>query len=47
MMPDGRFLATILGDGGQTGAGPAPHIQVVLNWFEELKAITGRGSPAR
>ncbi len=47
MMPDGRFLGVILGAGGQTGAGPDPHIQVVLNWFEELKAIIGRGSPAR
>jgi serine/threonine-protein kinase len=47
MMPDGRFLATILGAGGQTGAGPAPSIQVVLNWFEELKATTARGSAAR
>jgi len=47
MMPDGRFLATILGAGGQTGAGPAPHIEVVLNWFEELKAATARGSAAR
>jgi eukaryotic-like serine/threonine-protein kinase len=37
MMPDGRFLGVILGAGGQTGAGPAPHIQVVLNWTEELK----------
>lgn len=47
MMADGRFLGVILGAGGQTGAGPAPHIQVVLNWFEELKAITGRGSTVR
>jgi len=47
MMPDGRFLATILGAGGQTGAGPAPHIEVVLNWFGELKAITARGLPSR
>jgi len=47
MMPDGRFLGVIFGAGGQTGAGPAPHIQVVLNWFEELKAITARGSAAR
>src|SRR5262249_11089664 len=37
MMPDGRFLGVILGAGGQTGAGPAPNIQVVLNWFTELQ----------
>ena len=45
--PDGRFLGVILGAGGQTGAGAAPHIEVVLNWFEELKAITARGLPSR
>jgi hypothetical protein len=46
-MPDGRFLGVILGAGGQTGAGLAPHIEMVLNWFEEVKAITGRDSAAR
>jgi serine/threonine-protein kinase len=34
---DGRFLGLMLGAGGQTGAGAAPHIQVILNWTEELK----------
>lgn len=36
--PDGRFIAAI--DRGQYDAGKpvAPQIQVVLNWFEELKA---------
>ena len=36
MMPDGRFLGVI--DGGQTIAAGFPQLQVVLNWFEELKA---------
>jgi hypothetical protein len=47
MMADGRFLGLMLGAGGQTGAGAAPHIEVVLNWFEELKAMTARGSSSR
>ena len=36
--PDGRFVATIAA--GATSSGPAatPEVQVVLNWFEELKA---------
>ncbi len=37
VMRDGRFLGLMLGAGGQTGAGAAPHIQVILNWTEELK----------
>jgi Tol biopolymer transport system component len=35
IMADGRFLGVV--NGGQTTAG-FPQIQVVLNWFEELKA---------
>ena len=36
--PDGRFIAVI--GSGQTASGTltAPQIQVVLNWFDELKA---------
>jgi eukaryotic-like serine/threonine-protein kinase len=36
MMADGRILGVV--DGGQTIAAGFPQIQVVLNWFEELKA---------
>jgi hypothetical protein len=38
VMPDGRFIAAI--DRGQYDSGQlvAPQIQVVLNWFEELRA---------
>ena len=43
MTPDGRFLGLILGGGGQMGAGLSPQVQVVLNWFDELKAkVPGR-----
>jgi serine/threonine-protein kinase len=39
MTPGGKVLGLMLGHGGQTGSGTsAPQIQVVLNWFEELKA---------
>ena len=42
IMPDGqKFVAIIAaGSAGSTAAGPpaTPPIQVVLNWFEELKA---------
>ena len=38
MTPDGRFLGLIIGGGGQMGAGLSAQVQVVLNWFEELKA---------
>jgi hypothetical protein len=37
-MPDGQHLLEVIDAGqGQTGAPSAPQIQVVLNWFEELK----------
>ncbi len=36
IMADGRFLGVV--DGGQTIAAGFPQIQVVVNWFEELKA---------
>jgi Tol biopolymer transport system component len=36
VMADGRILGVV--DGGQTIAAEFPQIQVVLNWFEELKA---------
>ena len=38
VMPDGRFLAVVpAGQSTASGAPAAPQIQVVLNWFEELK----------
>jgi serine/threonine protein kinase len=37
MTPDGRFLGLIIGGGGQMGTGLSAQVQVVLNWFEELK----------
>lgn len=36
ILPDGRFLGVVLAGQAQGGGG-APQIQVVLNWFEELK----------
>ena len=36
-LPDGRFMGVI--QAGQTQAGPAAQIQVVLNWFEDLKHL--------
>ena len=40
MTPDGKIVGIITAGSGQTQAGTpaAPQIQVVLNWFEELKA---------
>ena len=35
--PDGKFLGGIAAGQTQSGAAAAPQIQVVLNWFEELK----------
>jgi Tol biopolymer transport system component len=41
IMPDGRFVGLVTV--GQTDPTyTAPHIQVVLNWFEELKRIPAR-----
>jgi hypothetical protein len=41
--PDGRFIVAI--DRGQYDSGKpmAPQIQVVLNWFEELRARVPNG----
>jgi hypothetical protein len=41
--PDGRFISAI--DRGQYESGKpvAPQIQVVLNWFEELRARVPNG----
>jgi hypothetical protein len=36
--PDGRFLGVIDSTIAEPGSGGAPKIEVVLNWFEELKA---------
>ena len=36
ILPDGRFLGVTLAGQAQAGGG-APQIQVVLNWFKELK----------
>jgi serine/threonine-protein kinase len=35
ILPDGRLLGTV--PVGSAGSAPTPQIQVVLNWFEELK----------
>jgi len=35
--PDGRFLGVVDATLPQPGNTSAPQIQVVLNWFEELK----------
>jgi len=37
--PDGRFLANLRVTGGEVDdtAPPRPQINIVLNWFEELK----------
>ena len=42
MTPGGRFLGLILGAGGQMGTGLSPQVQVVLNWFEELKKVRSK-----
>lgn len=36
--PDGRFLSAIAAGQSESGRLTAPQIQVVLNWFEELRA---------
>ena len=38
MTPDGRILGIVSSTQTPAGAVAAPEIQVVLNWFEELKA---------
>ena len=38
MTPDGRILGVIAAGQTASGGPAAPQIQVVLNWFEELKA---------
>jgi Tol biopolymer transport system component len=35
--PDGRFLGVIDSNLAQPGSAAAPQLQIVLNWFEELK----------
>jgi hypothetical protein len=35
--PDGRFLGVVAAGQTQPAGSTAPQIQVVLNWFEELK----------
>ena len=35
--PGGRFLAVIAAGQQGSGASPAPHVQIVLNWFQELR----------
>src|SRR5262249_24491725 len=39
MAPDGRFVGVAAGQQATDGAGAASQIQVVLNWFEELKRL--------
>jgi hypothetical protein len=39
--PDGRrFIGVVDAEGNQSRSAAAPKIQVVINWFEELKART-------
>ena len=41
--PDGkRFVGVVAAGQTQSGAPAAPQIQVVLNWFEELKRLVPR-----
>jgi hypothetical protein len=42
-MPDGRILGVIAAGQSQSAAWAVPQIQVVLNWFEELKARVPAG----
>ena len=37
VMPDGRILGVVAAGQTQSAASTTPQIQVVLNWFEELK----------
>ena len=37
MMPDGRILGVVAAGQTQSAESTTPQIQVVLNWFEELK----------
>ena len=36
-MPDGRILGVVAAGQTQSAGSTTPQIQVVLNWFEELK----------
>jgi hypothetical protein len=38
MHPDGSIIGTVESQGTSSAALAAPRIEVVLNWFEELKA---------
>jgi eukaryotic-like serine/threonine-protein kinase len=37
VLPDGRFIGIVDADQSQSGKASAPQINVVLNWFDELK----------
>jgi hypothetical protein len=37
ILPDGRFIGVVNAESIPTDAHAVPQIQVVLNWFEELK----------
>ena len=37
VMPDGRILGVVAAGQTQSAGSTTPQIQVVLNWFEELK----------
>jgi hypothetical protein len=39
MMPDGRIISVIRRDQTESGPPVGPQIQVVLNWFTELKRL--------
>jgi len=38
LMPDGRMLGVVSAGQSQPAGPTTPQIQVVLDWFEELKA---------
>jgi len=37
ILPDGRFIGVLRGELNQAGAPSSPRIEVVLNWFEDVK----------
>ena len=43
VLPDGRFIGIVDADQAQSGKASAPQINVVLNWFEDLRRL----APAR
>ena len=40
ILPDGRLVGLTASDDSVSGGADSAHIRVVLNWFQELKALT-------